>query len=285
MDERGSSNAIGGELLSGNAFRDFVLEYFDSVTDWDALRVTTTRGNHLAVHFLRCSPFQRLLDLLGNRAYCASLSHQHDVVKFLVFQVFHGRQGDLEVRRVVEDPGGGPPRVRWHDIETHLGKAVEVKTMNRVGDDRLPEFLDAHLGEVVARAGEVSRWWLASLRQVRGPKSRKGRACTHYLVLVELDPATVAGVPRGILHDEVVKLVVQTQEKAGLEDEVEGFFVPVKNIWLVERLRDELAEKDEVIAEKDEVIAEKDEVIAEKDAKLAKLERENAELRRRLEGG
>ncbi|MHA1731970.1 MAG: hypothetical protein ACTSU5_08495 [Promethearchaeota archaeon] len=273
-------NEDGDGLLSGNAFRDFVFKYFDEVDDWDALRVTTTRGGHATVHFVRCRPFQGLLLVLKDRAFCAVLSHQHDIVKFLVFQVFYGRVGEVEVRRLLPDPGGGSPRVRWHDIESLDGRAVEVKTMNGVSDERIPAFLDAHLGEVEGRTGEVSRWWLASLRKVREPKSRNRRECSHYLVLVELEASRVAGVPRSQLHAEVVDLVVQAQEKVKVEDEIEGFFVPVENVWIVEQLRDELAEKDEIIAEKDEVIAEKDEVIAEKDEVIARLKRKLEKLGR-----
>ncbi|MBD3268420.1 hypothetical protein GF373_17270 [bacterium] len=183
---------------------------------------------------------------------------------------------------------GTTTRRRVHDLVVAMGPE-EVKTMNNVTRARLREFLARHLDEVGARANEIRRWWLAFLRAVDEPKSRKGRACKYYLELVEVAPPDIAGVSHVVLLDEVDRLVLEAQKKVTEEDEIEGFFVPVKNVWIVESLREEVAEKDAALAEKDAALAEKDAAlaeerakVAEKDATLAEKDAQIEELRTRL---
>ncbi|MBD3268419.1 hypothetical protein GF373_17265 [bacterium] len=74
-----------GELLTGIAFQEFLLAYLASVTDWDALHHTVVAGPHLRVHVLRCRPFRDFLEVLKDHATVATLAHQHDAVKALIF--------------------------------------------------------------------------------------------------------------------------------------------------------------------------------------------------------
>jgi cell division protein FtsL len=51
------------------------------------------------------------------------------------------------------------------------------------------------------------------------------------------------------------------------EEDEEGFFVPVKNVWIVDKLRNEVHVRDEIITEKNKEIAELKEKIKELERK------------------
>ncbi|MEX2681611.1 MAG: hypothetical protein Q6373_008425, partial [Candidatus Sigynarchaeota archaeon] len=142
-------------------------------------------------------------------------------------------------------------------------------------------------GPRLASAAAKNAWWLCYLARRPSPKGKIGDACMYYLVIVEIPvaPLVAAGgeACRAAVGDEAMRLADEIEKKVVEEDEVdEGFLVPVKNVWIVDKLREENKQKDKVIAEKDNIIAEKDKVIAEKDKAMDALARENAELKKRL---
>ena len=76
--------------------------------------------------------------------------------------------------------------------------------------------------------------------------------------------------------DEAMRVSEEIEKQVIEEDDVdEGFLVPVKNIWIVDKLR---AERDEAINERDETTQKLDEAIKERDEERAKI----AELKRQL---
>ncbi len=92
------------------------------------------------------------------------------------------------------------------------------------------------------------------------------------------------GVPRDVLAAEVVQLVQQAQARVKREDDIDndGFLLPVKNVWVVEALKEEIAEKDQENAALRQHLAEKDQLLAEKNQENANLRQHLAELRKRL---
>jgi molybdopterin converting factor small subunit len=268
---------------SGDSFEEAVQEYLNAVVDWDKLQVTLVPGEFVSVHIIRCRPFQDFLNLVKAAARGTELGHQHHAFKRFLNAVFFNNRGRIETPR-----GPAARRGRRRDIlrdDLLVGsEPQQIKTSSNLPDGQVGEFLAKYLPQIIVDASAGSRWWLTFLREIP-PKSRKGRYCYIYLVLLEVEARRVVGVPLGKLRTEVTQLVQDAQAKVKQEDELsedEDFLVPVKNFWVVDALRDELAGKDQVIAEKDEALAEKDEALAEKDEALAEKDREIAALKKRL---
>ena len=96
----------------------------------------------------------------------------------------------------------------------------------------------------------------------------------YYLVIVEIPVARLAACGgeacRAATGDEAMRLADEIQKKVVAEDEVdEGFLVPVKNIWIVDKLREEIKQKDKEIATSAKEIAAKDKALVAKDKTLA----------------
>ncbi len=231
--------------------------------------------------------FNRLLDLgplilrvIQDRAVCAQLSHQHDAILRFLNRVFLGGKGELEVP--ITPVAGDTGTISTHDLVVD-GIACQFKTMNNVSDAGVVTFLRKYLPAIRRNAARVPRWWLGYLRNINPPKSRKGHPRFIYLVLVEVAADRVLHAPNAVLETELISLVQQAQAKVKREDNIgDGFLLPVKNVWIVSQLKEELAEKEEAIAEKDKVIAAKDETIVEKDKVIAQREKEIVALKKRL---
>jgi len=120
------------------------------------------------------------------------------------------------------------------------------------------------------------------------PKGRLSKVCMYYLNIVEI---TTAGLVNGKACREstcyeAIQVSEELEKQVIEEDEVdEGFLVPVKNIWIVDKLR---AERDMAIQECDEATKERDEIAQERDAlhdALAEEQAKNAELKRQISKG
>jgi septal ring factor EnvC (AmiA/AmiB activator) len=95
----------------------------------------------------------------------------------------------------------------------------------------------------------------------------------YYLVIVEIPVARVVACGgeacRVAVGDEAMRLADEIQKKVVAEDE--GFLVPVRNIWIVDKLRADLAAcKNELAACKNELAACKNELAASKNELAAK---------------
>ncbi len=283
------------EPASGAVLDRLVDAFLDAVTDWAELRVTTEAGPHLAICYALCRPFQGLLNILRDRGLCAQLSHQHNVILRFWNRAHFGGRGQLEVRHrrrvsksVTRGAGKGTEARKGQGIIiqdlVEGGTTHQLKTGNSVTDEGAAEFLLQHLPAIRRNAASVHCWWLAFLRKLAPPKSRKGRPCYSYLVLIEVRAGLVRGVPRDVLATEVVQLVQQAQARVKREDDIDndGFLLPVKNVWVVEALKEEIAEKDQENAALRQHLAEKDQLLAEKNQENANLRQHLAELRKRL---
>ncbi len=246
--------------VSGEELNRLVEEFLATVSDWTEVKVLTIRGSTLVVHILRCSPFQEFLKVIQNRAICAQLSHQHDAILRFLNRVFFKGEGTLEVPST--PVAGDTSSITTHDLVVD-GIAWQFKTMNNVSDACAATFLRKYVPAMRKNAARVPHWWLGFLRKISPPKSRKRHLCFTYLVLVDVDVDRVVHTSNAVLESEVISLVQQAQEKVKREDDLgDGFLLPVKNIWVVDQLKEELAERDKMIA---------------------RLKKENATLKKRLE--
>ncbi len=155
------------ESFIGRVIRDFMRETFHESTEWDALRVTSSIGYYVAVHFLRCQPFPLLLEII----------HDH-------------------IRGASAYP---VPRDRT-ELYVH----------------------EAH-----------------SLRKIADWRDAEGHHCSHYLILVEvaLDAVQEDGASPAMIHAEIEELIQLTLERVQQEDEIEGFWVPIDDLWTIAPLK------------------------------------------------
>ena len=269
------------------------MEFFkDNAALLERVRVMTVRDDGLAVHAVRCDAIEALYAFLHDRIKVAALPGQHDMVLAIMAMVI---LKDTNASINVRSTAGGPQL----DLVS-MRKTYELKTACNVGDGDIGPLVAGHLDEMHASHGRKETWLVAFWRhRATPPQGILGGACTEYLFVVEIAARLAGGDPvqRATLTGKVASMVQEVEERACEEDEViEGFLVPTKNVWIVDKLRREcqvkdeviaenkeaLAEKDEALAEKDEALAEKDEALAEKDEALAEKDRIIAELRRKL---
>jgi len=92
-------------------------------------------------------------------------------------------------------------------------------------------------------------------------------------VVIEISDKVLKELKKEELIKRAEEILDEGLEKVKEEDDG-GIFLPVKNVLIVEKLRDELKEKDEALKEKDKALKEK--VIALKEKDIALKEREEA---------
>jgi len=261
-----------GELLAGNRLLARVDEYLRENVAWfNVVRLSSINGHFSRVLAMRCRVIEGLADFLSDKVKLAVLAHQHDVVLVVGNVILLGGDVSRLKRR--------DSRKREIDIMA-LRHAIEVKNGIDISPRDVPRLVNEHFGEMLASAASKNTWWLCYLARRPSPKGKIGEVCMYYLVIVEIPvaPLVAAGgeACRAAVGDEAMRLADEIQKKGVDEDEVdEGFLVPVKNVWIVDKLREENKQKDKIIAEKDKIIAEKDKA-------MDSLARENADLKKRL---
>ncbi|MBN2152777.1 MAG: hypothetical protein JW839_15100, partial [Candidatus Lokiarchaeota archaeon] len=199
-------------------------------------------------------------------------AHQHDVVLVVGNVILLGGDASRLKRR--------DSRGREIDI-TALRHTIEVKNGIDVSPRDVPRLVNEHFGEMLASAASKATWWLCYLARRPEPKGTIGDVCMYYLVIVEIPVAPLAAAGgeacRAAVGGEAMRLADEIQKKVVDEDGVdEGFLVPVKNVWIVDKLREENKQKDKAMAAKDEELAAKDEELAAKDNELAAKDEELA---------
>ncbi|MEX2681370.1 MAG: hypothetical protein Q6373_007205 [Candidatus Sigynarchaeota archaeon] len=238
-----------------------------------AVKVSIVEGSIVRVLAMRCRAIERLADFLSDKVKVAVLAHQHDVVLVIGNVILLGGSVSGLKRR--------DARGREIDI-TVLRHTIEVKNGIDIRPRDVPRLVDEHFGEIVASAGLKKAWWLCYLARRPAPKGKIGAACMYYLVIVEIPAAEVAArggeACRVAVGDEAMRLADEIEKKVVTEDGVEeGFLVPVKNVWIVDKLREELAAtKKELAATKKELAASKQELAA-KDEEIRRLKQQRSE--------
>ncbi len=227
------------------------------------VKVSSVEGSIVRVLALRCWGIEGLADFLSDKVKVGVLSHQHDVV--------------LVIGNVIL-LGGKVSGLKRHDARgqeidiTALRQTIEVKNGIDIRPGDVPRLVDEHFGEMLASAASKKAWWLCFFARRPAPKGKIGEVCMYYLVIIEIpvDKVVACGgeACRVAVGDEAMRLADEIEKKVVAEDEVdEGFLVPVKNIWIVDKLRAELA------ASKNELAATKNE-LATKDKEIERLKKQ-----------
>ncbi|MHA1382064.1 MAG: hypothetical protein ACTSRG_27140 [Candidatus Helarchaeota archaeon] len=100
-------------------------------------------------------------------------------------------------------------------------------------------------------------------------KVKKGEICKSYLVVIEISDKVLKEYKKEELIKRAEEILDEGLEKVKEEDDG-GIFLPVKNVLIVEKLRDELKEKEQALKEKEQALKEKNEVIKKLKEQLKK---------------
>ena len=146
----------------------------------------------------------------------------------------------------------------------------ELKLKRAVDYRDIGEYLAKYFDEIIANRDAKQIWWLVFFAERVDPKAKLGEVCTYYIVVIEItskhttmDPKNLKRVTKS-MQAAMDAAIVQVAEEYLLEPEPEeAALLPVNNILLFEkvraeknRLKAELAEKDQAITEKDQALAE-----------------------------
>ena len=268
------------EMLAGNEMLARVDAFLrENTALLRAVKVSSVEGNIVRVRALRCRAIEGLADFLADHVKVGVLAHQHDVVLVIGNLVLLGGKLQELKRR----------NGRGQEIDiTTLRHTIEVKNGIDISPRDVPRLVDEYFGEMVASAASKTTWWLCYFARRPAPKGKIGDVCMYYLVIVEIPVARLAACGgkacRAATGDEAMRLADEIQKKIVAEDEVdEGFLVPVKNIWIVDKLREEIKQKDKELATKDKELATKDKELATKNKELAAKDKEIERLKRQHE--
>lgn len=232
-----------------------------------SIKMTESRGGGIIVRAMRCRGIEALAELLEKRAVLATLAHQHDVVLVLTNVVLLG--GTLANLKVRAADG------TEIDIDDLRG-TIELKTAHDIDASRVPELVREHYAEMVASKARKKAWWLCFFERRLAPKGKIGDTCMYYLMLVEIGsrPLKRSAAARAEIEEEAKALTEDVEKRVVKEDDVEeGFLVPVKNIWIVDKLRGDLERAE---AEKQQIAKE----LAEQKAKNKAMQDEIAKLKK-----
>jgi len=254
------------ELLSGTALLERVEAFLlGHVPLLAHVNVSMVEDGQVRVIAMRCHAIEALADFLSDHVKIAVLAHQHDVVLVVGNVVLLG--GDVSWLKQRNAHG------REIDITTWK-ETIEVKNGVDLGPHDVATIVDEYFEEMVASKASKRAWWLCYFTRRPSPKGKITQICMYYLNIVEI---TVDGLMddeacRDSTRGTAMRLAEELEKKVIEEDAVdEGFLVPVKNVWIVDKLR---MERDAAVQEKDALqiaLDEKDAVLEEKDKIIADL--------------
>ena len=162
---------------------------------------------------------------------------------------------------------------------------IEVKNGVDVGPRDVCTLVDEHFDDMVRMKASKSKWWLCYFTKRPKPKGKLSDACMYFLNIVEIPTAGLVASKacRASTSNEAMRVSEELEKMVIDEDEVdEGFLVPVKNIWIVDKLR---AERDQAIRERDETARKLDETARKLDEAAKQHDEDQAtiaEMKRRL---
>jgi hypothetical protein len=268
-----------GKLLAGNEMLARVDAFLrENVALLKAVKLSSVSGRIVRVLALRCRAIEGLADFLSDKVKVGVLAHQHDVVLVIGNVILLG--GNVSgLKRI---------NARGQEIDiTALRQTIEVKNGVDIRPRDVPRLVDEHFDEMLASAASKQAWWLCYFARRPSPKGKIGDVCMYYLVIIEIPVATVVAsggkACRAAVGDEAMHLADEIQKQVVHEDEVdEGFLVPVKNIWIVDKLREESKQKDKELATKNEELAIYKKELANKNEELATKNKELATKNKEL---
>ena len=233
------------------------------------------------------------MDLLEDRTLVGLLNTQHNILEVFLNMVLLGGRAVVPERK--SEAG------LLIDLTVDGQIHYELKLKRAVDYRDIGEYLAKYFDEIIVNRDAKQVWWLAFFAERVDPEAKLGEVCTYYIVVIEITSQHTTMGPKNLkrvtknMQAAMDAAIVKVAEEDLLEPEPEeAALLPVNNILLFEkvraeknRLKAELAEKDQALAEKDQAITEKDQALTEaqteKDRVVAEKDRIISDLQRKLE--
>ncbi|MHA1293440.1 MAG: hypothetical protein ACTSQJ_12320 [Promethearchaeota archaeon] len=230
--------------MTGSELKEFIYDLLtDPQYDLKKVKHTTLRKNLLSVHVIRSRPFEDIISILSDRLKVATISNQHNVILILLNNIlFDGKVANYE-RRI---------GTRFVDL-IYKGSRYELKMKSNVDRGKLAIYINEYYKEMLASIQLKNFWLLGFFIKRIDTKVKKGEICKSYLVVIEISDKVLKELKKEELIKRADEILDEGLEKVREEDDG-GIFLPVKNVLIVDRLRDELKEKDKALKEKDRII-------------------------------
>jgi hypothetical protein len=282
------------DRLSGKDLIQFIQSYLDQPTTQKLDLKLTTYPNKLDdshIHIIRCMRFERLIDLLEDRTVVGFLTTQHNILEVFLNSIL------LQDRAVLLERKGQEGFII--DLQVDGTVSYELKVKRNVDYRDISPFIEQYFDTMREQQNAKHIWWLAFFAQRVDSKAKKGEVCPYYIVVIELttqhesmDPKNLKKITRHVQKqmDTIMQTVIEEDE---LEEEPEeAALLPVKNILLYEKVREEkhhlqdiVQEKNQMIIEKDQALQEKDQALQEKDQALQEKDKTIEMLQKQLHLG
>ncbi|MHA1821960.1 MAG: hypothetical protein ACTSVC_15915, partial [Promethearchaeota archaeon] len=238
-----------GELdrLSGKELIDYVTALIKKQNLKD-LKVTQVGKEHIHIYFIRSIPLENILREISNRVRVAALTTQHNFVQVFLNHLLYNGQGQYEV--IV-----GSKRI---DLEVNKLRH-EIKTKSDVDGRNLGDFIEEYFDTMIDNKRIKHIWFYVFLLKRADAKVNKAIRWIYYLVVIKMEARHITKRERDAIKQSVSKLYQKGVNKIKKEDQIkevedEGFIVPVRNVWIVEKLRDDLEMAHKDILESKQVI-------------------------------
>ena len=284
------------ELLKGNELRKYIQEFIKKEFRlFNLLRNNFYSDDYFSCYIIRGQFLEELVDALENTTLIVSLMHQHIIMIEFISYILNLRE-NAQFEKVLAS--GKRINLVAKNINYELKTGQNIAIFQSSMPESVKTLVKKYLGEIKASINVKDVWWLVffnklNINEIKELKKKietkqinKAGFSKYYLVIIEMT-AHNENVNSGAVDtvlDHIDGKVRDTMREVlsddGLDEEDEGFLVPVKNIWIVDHLRDTLKEREALLEEKDKVIEkhealleEKDKVIEEKDKVIEELQR------------
>ena len=238
------------EKLTGNRLVDAVVKFLDDNKKYlKELKISSKSEGISTIHYIRCHFMDKFVDFLAGVGIAGTLANQHNVITAFLARLLAGagRESILQ---------GTPGR---SDIDIRLpGETVEVKTKRGVDPSDAGDFVQSYYDDIKLSINEPRTWWLVFfLRRLDvNPSINIGTACTNYMVVIEIRGGLERLPSLESLSLMVTRMAGELNQQVMKEDDIEdeGILVPVRNVLVVEHLRDQVEHfKDQAEHFKDQV--------------------------------
>jgi hypothetical protein len=149
-------------------------------------------------------------------------------------------------------------------------------------------FITQYFDEMIQQRTAKQFWWLAFFAQRSDSKAKKREVCSHYIVVIELTTQHELMEHKNLkeitqhVQKQLDQLIETVAEEDQLEEEPdEAVLLPVKNILIYEKVREQkhmlmeiVEEQKQALQEKDQALQEKDQALQEKDTLILKLQKQ-----------
>ena len=231
-----------------------------------SLKTSRAGRGRVSATGIRCNALEAFMEVLEDCMIVGHWRNQHDTAALFLATILQ--------QRTVADINKRNLHGTEIDVNGLLG-GVELKTASNVTAASLSGLVREYFEDMVLDQDEKPTWWLAFLRKRADRKSINDTRCMYYMIVVAIDTSGLDDGDARQLERDVVRVEQDLENEMIVVDEIaKKGFVSVDNIWVVDRLRERVAEEQKKLAEVREKLAEVREKLAERDELIEQLKRQ-----------